>query len=37
MEIIQDYSKYTMNLTLTDNLKDIDYPAYAEYLIFLFP
>jgi|TARA_R100000479_G_scaffold169763_1_gene111752 hypothetical protein len=28
--VIKDYSKYTMNLTLTDNLKDMDYPAYAE-------
>ena len=27
---IKDYSKYTMNVKLVDNLKDLDYPAYGE-------
>ena len=28
--IIKDYSKYTMNVKMVDNLKDLDYPAYIE-------
>jgi len=27
---IKDYSKYTMNVKMVDNLKDLDYPAYIE-------
>ena len=28
--IIKDYSKYTMNVKMVDNLKDLDYPAFGE-------
>ena len=28
--VIKDYSKYTMNVKMVDNLKDLDYPAYVE-------
>lgn len=28
--VIKDYSKYTMNVKLVDNLKTLDYPAYRE-------